>query len=305
MFERPLTLASLNVRGLRRDSPKPKEIKAWMVSFSSPPQVLLIQEHHLGKEEIQNSAKGLEFWNGTVLWNEGIPMGRSQRISAGTAILINRVTTSLIKDHGTLMEGCAQYVSFQSPEGGTLTIINVYAQRSSSDRALLWQKITQVNFTADHVVVGGDFNHLEETTRRGIFGERQIHRREASTWHQMTLRYGLADAWRLDSFRKMSKKNFTFDNGRSGAHSAVFRIDKFLVSQEIEERGGRMEAATSIRKLSNHSPLIITICGHHPPPNNPSRFFDATLFSDDNCRIELLKAWSGDTLRPTNGRDSA
>jgi hypothetical protein len=28
MLERPLTLASLNIRGLRGDTPKPKEIKA-------------------------------------------------------------------------------------------------------------------------------------------------------------------------------------------------------------------------------------------------------------------------------------
>jgi hypothetical protein len=153
--------------------------------------------------------------------------------------------------------------------------------------------------------VGGDFNHLEETSRQGISGERQIHRREAATWHQMTLQYGLVDAWRLDSFRKMSKKNFTFDNGRSRAHSAVSRIDKFLVSQEIEERGGRMDAAASIRKLLDHSPLIITIWGHHPPPNNPSRFFDATLLSEENSRIELLEAWFGDTPRPTNSRDWA
>ncbi len=108
-----------------------------MASLSSPPQVFLIQEHHLGKENIQISTKGLEFWNGIVLWNEGIPMGRSQRISARMAILIDRATTPLIKDHGTLMEGRAQYVSLQSPEGGTLTIINIYAQRSSSDRAPL------------------------------------------------------------------------------------------------------------------------------------------------------------------------
>ncbi len=78
-----------------------------MTSLSSPPQVLLIQEHHLGKKDIQNSTKGLKFWNGTALWNEGIPIGCPQRISAGTAILIDRVTTPLIKDHGTLMEGRA------------------------------------------------------------------------------------------------------------------------------------------------------------------------------------------------------
>jgi hypothetical protein len=37
MFDRPLSLVSLNVRGLRGDTPKPKEIKAWMASLSSPP----------------------------------------------------------------------------------------------------------------------------------------------------------------------------------------------------------------------------------------------------------------------------
>jgi exonuclease III len=81
----------------------------------------------------------------------------------------------------------------------------------------------------------------------------------------MTLRYGLADAWGLDSFRKMSKKNFMFDNERSGPQSVVSRIDKFLVSHGIKKKGGRMEAAASIRKLSDHSPLTIKIWGHHPP----------------------------------------
>ncbi len=42
MLERPLTLASLNVKGLRGDTPKPKEIKAWMASFADPSQILLI-----------------------------------------------------------------------------------------------------------------------------------------------------------------------------------------------------------------------------------------------------------------------
>ncbi len=92
-----------------------------------------------------------------------------------------------------------------------------------------------------------------------------MHRREAASWHHMTLHYGLVDAWRLDSFHKMSKKDFTFNNGRSGTRSAVSRIDKFLVSQEGEERGGKIEAAASVRKLTDHLLLVITVWGHHPP----------------------------------------
>jgi hypothetical protein len=121
----------------------------------------------------------------------------------------------------------------------------------------------------------------------------------------MTLRYGLADAWGFDSFRKMSKKSFTFDNGRSRHQAAVSRIDKFMVSQGIDKRGGRVESAASIRKLSDHSPLTIKIWGLHPPPNNQSRFFDVTFLCEKNDKAEMLKAWSGEATRPSSSWDWA
>jgi exonuclease III len=75
----------------------------------------------------------------------------------------------------------------------------------------------------------------------------------------MTFQYGLANAWKLDNFQKMSEKEFTFDNGRSKLRSAILRIDKFLVSQDLDTRGGIIEAATSIRKFSDHSPLVLIV----------------------------------------------
>ncbi len=57
---------------------------------------------------------------------------------------------------------------------------------------------------------------MEEEEARGRAGERRMHRSKAASWHHLTLQYGLLDAWTLDSFRKMSKKEYTFDNGRKG-----------------------------------------------------------------------------------------
>jgi hypothetical protein len=94
----------------------------------------------------------------------------------------------------------------------------------------MWKRLSEANLVADHFILGGDFNHWEETQRGGVAGKRRMHKREAATWHHLTLQYGLMDAWLLDSFRKMSAKEFTFDNGRSGTHSAISRIDKFLIS---------------------------------------------------------------------------
>jgi hypothetical protein len=96
MTEKALTLASLNVRGLRGNTTKPKEIKVWLASLPTPPQ-----------EGVQISAKGIEFWQGNSFWNEGIPMGHSKRTSAGTAILVDKTIAPLITAHGTLIEGHA------------------------------------------------------------------------------------------------------------------------------------------------------------------------------------------------------
>jgi hypothetical protein len=188
MTEKALTLTSLNVRRLRGGTTKPKEIKIWLASLPTPPQIVLIQEHHLEKEDIQGFAKGIEFWQGNSFWNEGIPMGCSQRISVGTTFLVDKATAPLITTHETLVEGHVQFITLQSPSNGTLTIINVYAPHSSNDRAQLWRRINQADFNSDHIILGGDFNHLKVTECRGTANERQMHKREFASWHHMTLR---------------------------------------------------------------------------------------------------------------------
>jgi hypothetical protein len=243
MTERPLTLASLNVRGFGKDSPKQKVIKAWVASLQTPPQILLLQEHHLDVADTTNSMKGIKFWKGRAFWNPGIPMGCLQRKNTSTSILVDMTITPLVKVNGILLEGRAHFITLHLPNNGSLTIINVYAPKSSNDKAPLWRRISAAEFISDHLVLGGNFNHLEKVSCRGLVGERQMHKREVAFWHHMTFQYGLANIWNLDSFCKMSKKGFTFNNGRSGPRSAVSRIDKFLVTQELDSRGGRIETA--------------------------------------------------------------
>jgi len=108
-------------------------------------------------------------------------MGRSQRTSVGTAILVDRVIAPLVKEHGILLEGCVQFITLQSLDNGLLTIINIYAPHSSNDRAPLWRRINQAGFTSDHIILGEDFNHLEKTDRRGTSDERQMHKKEAAS----------------------------------------------------------------------------------------------------------------------------
>ncbi|CAK9871208.1 unnamed protein product [Sphagnum jensenii] len=132
-----------------------------------------------------------------------------------------------------------------------------------------------------------------------------MHRREAAAWHRMTLRYGLTDAWLLDSFHKQSEKTFTFDNGRYGRQAALSRIDKFMISQTVEERGGRIEVAASMRKLTDHSPVCIKIWGSLGPCQNAPGYFDVAPLSDEKIKKDLLEAWLGEAPLPTTDQNWA
>jgi hypothetical protein len=42
MFEKTISLVSLNVRGMRGNKAKPKQVKAWLTSLAAPPKIVLL-----------------------------------------------------------------------------------------------------------------------------------------------------------------------------------------------------------------------------------------------------------------------
>jgi endonuclease/exonuclease/phosphatase family metal-dependent hydrolase len=114
-------------------------------------------------------------------------MGRSQKTNAKTSILVNRTIAPQVNANDILLEGRAQYITIQLPSNGSLIIVNIYENRSSKERAPMWRKLSETAFIANHIIIGGDFNHLEETNYRGLVEERQMHKREVATWHHMML----------------------------------------------------------------------------------------------------------------------
>jgi endonuclease/exonuclease/phosphatase family metal-dependent hydrolase len=99
-------------------------------------------------------------------------MGRSQRMNTGTSILINRSLAPLISANDILLKGRAQFITLQISATENLTIINVYATCSSNERTSMWKRLNEANLTADHFILGGDFNHWEETERKRVAGKR-------------------------------------------------------------------------------------------------------------------------------------
>jgi hypothetical protein len=59
-------------------------------------------------------------------------------------------------------------------------------------------------------------------------GNKFMRQQEVAIWHHMTISLGLQDVWLFDSFNKMSKKSFTYDNDWKGANAALTRFNKFF-----------------------------------------------------------------------------
>jgi hypothetical protein len=51
----------------------------------------------------------------------------------------------------------------------------------------MWKWLIEVNLATDHFILGGNFNHWEETKCKGVARKRRMHKREAVAWHHLTL----------------------------------------------------------------------------------------------------------------------
>jgi hypothetical protein len=69
------------------------------------PHLVLLQEHHLNKDECLKFRNVVEFKNGAIMWNLAIQFGRSLRWSPRTTILVSPKLTPTTLDHGIIMQG--------------------------------------------------------------------------------------------------------------------------------------------------------------------------------------------------------
>jgi len=55
----------------------------------------------------------------------------------------------------------------------------------------------------------------------------------------------------------------------------------------------------SVRKLLDHSLLILTFWGQSTESSKQNKSFDSSLLGIETCKATMLKVWEGETPRPT------
>jgi hypothetical protein len=125
----------------------------------------------------------------------------------------------------------------------------------SKERALMWRAIVDHDLNVIKWVLVGNFNMIKDGHRKNAVGHNFMKRWKVVIWHNMTLSWGLRDAWTLDNFHKTSAKSFTFDNGRIGIQSIVSQLDMCYVLTKLDELGGRIGVPTSLWNNDGGKPI--------------------------------------------------
>jgi hypothetical protein len=107
MMNKGLAMVTLNVRDLGKGCGAKKQIKvkAWIQFLELPPQIVLLQEHHLSEAECVRYKKGMELKNGVAFWNPSLQLGHFQHWCARIVILMASNLTPAILQYGIIMEG--------------------------------------------------------------------------------------------------------------------------------------------------------------------------------------------------------
>ena len=268
-----LKIQSLNIRG-GRDFWKRKSIFEFLKKQKS--DFIFLQECHILESEFNSWKQDWEL--GDIYFN---PL--SSR-SAGQAILIKGKRDIL--DHSVILEGRIHILKLRIA-GVVLTLINVYGPNKEKDRKCFLEKLQEVltsyNF-GDYVILGGDFNILQDNNMDKYTKKSRLNQSNETTWSQNELKYiqnssNLIDIWRQQN---PSKKRYTWSQPNPLVRC---RLDYFLISKNLRNLNLNAKILPSIK--SDHSLIEITFTLNGPPRGPGIWKLNTSLLQDDEYKSEV------------------
>lgn len=122
--------------------------------------------------------------------------------------------------------------------------------------------------------------------------------RERLAWSFLLHKFGLMDAYHLDSFHQVSDKRFTWWNQEYGEHSCETRIDRYHINQTLADWGGAFDTMPWQTHLTDHAIILLKFNTHSRRPKrrpvfNPDRLAKA---EDKEACLNIWQRAIRDTL---------
>jgi hypothetical protein len=86
---------------------------------------------------------------------------REDNLARGTTIILNSRLSDKVYEHGVLVRGRAQYITFMLTDKVKVGIICIYGFSHTGSRASLWQRLAEYELREAKWVLEGNFNFIE------------------------------------------------------------------------------------------------------------------------------------------------
>ncbi|KAG0595816.1 hypothetical protein M758_UG200300 [Ceratodon purpureus] len=251
--------------------------------------VLLLQEHHLPLDDCLNRTKQLEYRGGANYWNNALYTALGDRFSGGTGIVVGSQMAPHIIQNGVIIEGRAQYIILELGSH-RIGILNLYAPNLPGQRQRFWAQLENFDYPVAEWIVGGDYNMTENAEDRSPdYKGKAMTGREEAAWNRFMIKLGVNDAHRLDEFRVVGGKTYSWR--REKPMPIWARLDRFYVNATIQELGGRTGIWTTVSHVSDHAAIFIQIILDKTKSKGPKPF-NTALLKMTSTLDELSQCWT-------------
>lgn len=230
----PLTCVTYNICSLGQGNTgtrKRCDIRNFLKKADPQPEVILLQETHLGIRDCISSTSQLHFKGGRQFWNEAKYSASTGKHTGGTGILVSKRLVPFIEQHGVIVSSRVQYITFKFSAIVTIGIVNVYGYNQLGARTHMWHTLALHDLPpTDKWLWGGDWNVVElQADRSSTFTGTAMTRSERGAWSSFLMRQGLTDVYSSNDFSNATDKHFTWQ-GKRGNMPIFSRIDRFYVT---------------------------------------------------------------------------
>ena len=215
---RSIKIATFNCRGLRDNN---KRSRIFQLCEVYGCDVLFLQETHISSKAESNRIEGE--WGGKCLWS----FGSSQ--SRGVGILFNKHLNVVIES--VVYDTDGRYVIVDvAIDTVKWRLINIYCPNHATSRVQFLDSLAVWLDTSRLLIVGGDFNFVDNLTLDKVGGNPQEGNEGAETWQRIRQCGTLSDP-----FRRFHKNNVV-TTWSSGNKSVACRLDRFYVCSRVQDK---------------------------------------------------------------------
>ena len=260
-----------------------KEFEA--VNLSRKIDILLLQEHHLGRERTELFKDPLPGdWHTWWAPAHGVLERRG-----GVCISVRKSPDIAILDHGILIEGRVMfcYLEWRNVKFG---VLNVYAPNSSSERTSFWSELANKIPSYDNWIVAGYFNMTERTNDCLGAHSNLLQGGELRAWGFLTAMLGIKDSWYSSMVVEENSLRFSRFGWKEseGCHS---RLDRIYVSPKIEDWSGCTSILAGFT-YSDHLPISLTLDPIHKKKSECNLRIPSKIFGIQKVKEEVINIWS-------------